>query len=171
MVSKTEHSSVCRGELIITFMVIFWKSCAFSCRQDTYQVNLISKFFKHALGPHSGIIHTSGSLRNLPAYCVTRDIFQHMLIKWIFLALCKNSRCPCRDGTWCRRLSQPFLETPWYWLQQLWACQQPELHWTWAVCHERVMECDRAFWELTQHWAHITTFFNISAYQAAYIAG
>lgn len=56
-------SSVCRGQLIVitAFMVIFWKSCEFSCRQDTYQVYCISVFFKYALGPRSGIIHASSS--------------------------------------------------------------------------------------------------------------
>lgn len=117
MVSKTEHSLVCVGGSWL-LLLLSWSYFGKVVNFLADLVYLISIIFTFALGTHSGIIHTSGFLRKLPAYCVTRGIFQHMLIKWIFLALCKNSRCPCRDGTWCRRLSQPFLETPRCCLQQ-----------------------------------------------------
>lgn len=165
-------SSVCRGKWnVIAFMVIIWKSCEFPCRQVTYQVYCIYLFFKYALGPHSGIIHTSGSLRKVPACCVTWDIFHHMLFKWIFLALWENSRILCRDSTRYRKLSQPFLETSWFWLQPHRACQQLELHWIWAVCHEPMIKCELECWLLvnTSNSGHTSALSFISLHIRLYI--
>lgn len=161
-------SSVCRGKLIviIAFMVIFWKSCEFPCSQDTYQVYCICLFFKYALGPHSGIIHTSGSIlchfRYFPAHAFQMDFplwkFQMPLQRWHLiqktatafprnpLILAAATSGPSAAGTPLNLGCVPWTN------DQMWI----------GMLASR---------EHTQQWAYISPFLRIFAYQAVCIAG